>query len=350
MRVSLPFVLALLLLPAGVPAFADAADNNLLAARQPLAESAQQEPANPDPLEKFNRFMFKMNDELDRYLLVPAAYGYRAVVPNPARKAILNFSRTFVLPNTLGYQVLQGKPGKAGMTLARLLINLTLGFGGIFDPATDMGLPHYTEDFGQTLGVWGVGPGPYLVLPFLGPSTLRDTLAKIPQYLFSVEQKISDEDRINFIILDTLAFRESLLGAEKLLPSERYLAFRNVYLERRKRLINDCDSGSKQKEACVDTFFERFLDDLFLDEEEEAPASSEYSLPLSNLALAAGDGQQWQSDFPRPISLYSRQRMRMALLRSTLSISLLTPPDFSPRPTQTPPQEEMSRAVWSLEG
>lgn len=136
--------------------------------------------ANPvaiyDPWEPFNRRMYRFNAAADRYVLLPVVRAYRAVTPAPVRTGIANFFRNLDEVTTFVNTVLQGKADAAGVTLARFAINSTVGIAGLFDPATRMGLARQREDFGQTLGAWGVKSGPYLVLPFFGPSSLRDGL------------------------------------------------------------------------------------------------------------------------------------------------------------------------------
>ncbi|MEK7787875.1 MAG: VacJ family lipoprotein, partial [Chloroflexota bacterium] len=123
-----------------------------------------------DPLEGFNRAMYTFNDKFDRYLLKPVAKGYRAITPKPVSKSISNFFRNLHDPGIMLNNLLQGKPGQAASDLGRFLVNSTVGIAGLFDVATKWGLQKHNEDFGQTLAVWGVGDGPYLVLPFFGPS------------------------------------------------------------------------------------------------------------------------------------------------------------------------------------
>lgn len=127
-----------------------------------------------DPWEGFNRKMFAMNDALDRNVMTPVALGYRAVTHKKQRKGIRNFLANLRTPVILVNDILQGEVGRAGDTLGRFVINSTIGFGGMGDPAERIGIAQHSEDFGQTLAVWGVDSGPYLVLPFLGPSTVRD--------------------------------------------------------------------------------------------------------------------------------------------------------------------------------
>jgi phospholipid-binding lipoprotein MlaA len=129
-----------------------------------------------DPWEPMNRKVFAFDMTLDRYVFKPVAKGYRWAVPQPARDSIRGVLDTWHSPITIVNAILQGNPNRAFASFGRAVVNATLGFGGLFDPATDMGIPSYQEDFGQTLGVWGVQEGPYLVLPFLGPKPPRDAI------------------------------------------------------------------------------------------------------------------------------------------------------------------------------
>jgi phospholipid-binding lipoprotein MlaA len=128
----------------------------------------------PDPLEGVNRVVFGFNQVVDRLVLEPTARIYRAVIPPPVRRGVSNVLTNLASPITLANDVLQGNPEAAANTMKRFMVNSTLGLGGIFDHATGLGEPLHREDFGQTLGTWGVGPGPYIVLPVLGPANPRD--------------------------------------------------------------------------------------------------------------------------------------------------------------------------------
>jgi phospholipid-binding lipoprotein MlaA len=135
---------------------------------------------NPsDPYESFNRSMYKFNDGVDRAVLQPVAKGYRAVTNKPIREGVGNFLGNLKEPITAANQLLQGKPADAGAAAGRFVINTTLGIVGIFDTASAIGIDRKTEDFGQTLGVWGVRAGPYLVLPFLGSTNPRDLFGMV---------------------------------------------------------------------------------------------------------------------------------------------------------------------------
>jgi phospholipid-binding lipoprotein MlaA len=143
-----------------------------------VASAANAAPADFDPLEKVNRPIFWFNDQLDVFLLEPIAKGWDFVVPNRAQGAISDAFDNARFPIDFTNELLQGKPANAGKTLGRFLLNSTLGVGGLFDVAKAAGLPGRQEDFGQTLGVWGIRNGPYLVLPVLGPSTFRDACGR----------------------------------------------------------------------------------------------------------------------------------------------------------------------------
>ena len=129
-----------------------------------------------DPLEGLNRHIFAANLAVDTFLLRPAAVAYREIVPAPVKFVVRNFVNNLRLPWTFVNDLAQGEGNRAGVALARFVVNSTIGIGGLFDPATEMGLPHHKEDFGQTLAVWGMEDGPYLVLPLLGPSNFRDAI------------------------------------------------------------------------------------------------------------------------------------------------------------------------------
>ncbi len=132
-----------------------------------------------DPLEGLNRVVFGFNELVDHIVIEPSARIYRAVIPPPIRTGVTNVLNNLASPITLTNDILQGNPEAAANTIKRFMINSTLGIGGIFDHATGLGEPLHREDFGQTLGTWGVGGGPYLVLPILGPSNPRDAVGLV---------------------------------------------------------------------------------------------------------------------------------------------------------------------------
>ncbi|HKD47732.1 MAG TPA: VacJ family lipoprotein [Rhizomicrobium sp.] len=130
--------------------------------------------ANNDPYEPTNREVLQLNGKIDRYFVIPTVAVYFVLVPEPGRRAVHRVLENLTLPTTFVNDLLQGQLTRGGQTAARFLINTTIGFGGILDPASRMKIPDHGSDFGITLGAWGVGEGPYLVLPFLGPSNPRD--------------------------------------------------------------------------------------------------------------------------------------------------------------------------------
>lgn len=162
-----------LLVVAGSLALAGCASDRL-----PPAQAAVAEQAN-DPFEPMNRFVFGMNNGFDKAVLLPVAQAYVDVVPDPARDGVHNFLENLDLPVTFANDLLQGEFDRAGQTLGRFTVNTTIGIGGLIDVASDMGIPDHTEDFGQTLGTWGVGEGPYLVMPFFGPDPPRDIFGQV---------------------------------------------------------------------------------------------------------------------------------------------------------------------------
>lgn len=194
-----------------------------------------------DPWEGYNRAMFTFNDTVDRYTLKPLAKGYRFITPKFVRKGVSNiFSNIREVPTILN-GILQGKPGQATRDTGRLLINSTIGLAGIFDVAQHMGLkPGDGEDFGQTLAVWGIKQGPYVVLPFLGPSTLRDSVS-LPADWYSDPRAYIDHVRTKnaTVAVGLLDTRTNLLDIEKHITGDAYTFVRDAYLQRRNFLINN---------------------------------------------------------------------------------------------------------------
>ncbi|MGE0743222.1 MAG: VacJ family lipoprotein [Hyphomonadaceae bacterium] len=176
---------------------------------------AQAQTQVPDPWEGFNRDMFAVHEAVDQAVLEPVARGYRAITPEPVREGVRNFLRNLRAPVILANDVLQGEVDRAGTTAARFAVNTTIGIGGVFDPASDMGLERHDEDFGQTLAVWGVESGPYLFVPLLGPTTVRDGVGRIADNAFDPLTYAQGEDadtvRIARGLLTAVSVRESLL-------------------------------------------------------------------------------------------------------------------------------------------
>jgi phospholipid-binding lipoprotein MlaA len=199
---------------------------------------------NPkDPIEGFNRAMFAFNDGLDTVIIKPVAQGYEAVLPTPVRTGVTKFfgniADVFIAVNNL----LQGKVPEAFSDAGRFVVNSTIGVLGVIDWATDMGLEKHDEDFGQTFGRWGVGNGAYVVVPFFGPRTVRDTVGLV------LDVKADPVDNIDLIpTRNTLlavriaSDRANMLPADKVIEEaalDKYSYMRDGYLQRRRSLIHD---------------------------------------------------------------------------------------------------------------
>jgi phospholipid-binding lipoprotein MlaA len=204
-----------------------------------------------DPWEGFNRASYKFNDALDRAIAKPVAKGYKKVTPRVVRTGVSNFLSNLDTISTVVNDVLQGKMKQAGRDSGRFLLNSTLGLGGLFDPASAAGFERNDEDFGQTLGKWGVKSGPYLMLPILGPSTVRDTFARIPdQFTYPVNYLEDDSTRYIIRGFDFLDLRAGLLDLEPQLEKsyDKYAFIRNAWLQRREFQVKDGDIGDVSSE------------------------------------------------------------------------------------------------------
>lgn len=179
----------------------------------PGVASAQD--AQGDPWEGFNRSMYAVHDSVDQAVLEPVARGYRAITPRPVRQGVVNFLRNLRGPVIFANDVLQGEIGRAGTTAARFGVNSTIGLAGLFDPASSMGLDRHDEDFGQTLAVWGVESGPYIFVPLLGPTTVRDSAGRIVDMAFDpltwAEFDEVDDVRAGRGVLTALSAREAVI-------------------------------------------------------------------------------------------------------------------------------------------
>lgn len=197
---------------------------------------------NVDPYEGFNRKIFSFNDGLDRYILKPVSKGYQYITPNFIERGISNFFSNLSEVGSLVNATLQGKPVQGAKHTGRLLINSTIGLAGLFDVAKYMKLEKMDgEDFGQTLAVWGVNSGPYIVLPFLGSSTIRGGVSiPVENALDPLTYYPEDvETRLALKSLEIIDLRARLLQAEEFITGDRYLFIRDAYLQRREFLIND---------------------------------------------------------------------------------------------------------------
>lgn len=208
-----------------------------------LAGCATGPNANPaDPIEPFNREVFRINEDFDKGVLKPVAQTYVDVVPSPARTAVPNFFSNAGDVYSAVNNLLQFKGTAALEDTMRVAINTVFGLGGLIDIASDAGLPKHKEDFGQTLGVWGVPAGPYIVWPLLGPSTVRDTAGFLVDWQLDPLTYFDGTVTYSLAALRVVDVRASLLGASNVLEDaavDKYTFMRDAYLQRRRYLIYD---------------------------------------------------------------------------------------------------------------
>ncbi|PWK49961.1 MlaA family lipoprotein [Pleionea mediterranea] len=206
-----------------------------------------------DPYESFNRKVYSFNRAIDKAVIKPVAEGYKAVTPDPVEAGVDNFFSNLGDIGNFVNNLLQFKVTGATSDLGRFLINSTLGLGGLFDPASAMGLEKHDEDFGQTLATWGVEPGPYLMLPFLGPSTLRDT-ASMPadNYFDPVSYLEDDSAQYSLKGIRLLVKRAELLELEQQIENalDEYSFIRDAYLQNRKYKVYDGDLPFEDDFGC----------------------------------------------------------------------------------------------------
>lgn len=226
-----------------------------LLAAAALSACAGRQPPKPDydPWEPFNRRIFWFNDKLDQYALEPVARGWDYVIPDPVQRSLSHFFNNLRFPIVFVNNLLQGKPRPAVEELARFQINTFIGGLGFFDVAADFGLPLQHEDTGQTLGVWGIAPGPYLVLPLLGPSGMRDGVGLVGDailgfytYFITVPGVTLGATAINLV--NERSRLLELVKNAKDASLDYYTFVRNAYVQHRWRLINDRTSRTSPEE------------------------------------------------------------------------------------------------------
>jgi phospholipid-binding lipoprotein MlaA len=207
-----------------------------------------------DPFERANRSIYKFNNAADRAVFRPAARAWKTTVPQPVRHGLANFVANLAYPGTIINDLLQGKFTQGGHDFTRLLINTVFGFG-FFDPASSAGLERHDEDFGQTLGKWGVPAGPYLMLPIFGPSSVRDAPARLADDYTSARHYISDP-YVNWGLwaIDKLEVRASLLSLDAALDRtfDPYAFIRNAWIQRREYEVRDGEAADDNPDAETD--------------------------------------------------------------------------------------------------
>ena len=196
--------------------------------------------AENDPFEGINKKTHNLNQTLDLQLASPVARFYKRITPDLLERGITNFTRNIEDLSIAVNNILQGKVNEGVSDLFRFTINSTLGVAGFIDVSTGLGFEKHDEDFGQTLAVWGVNEGPYIVLPGLGPSTLRDTLAMIPDS-FLTPLWLIDHDRTSYSLtaIDLVDTRARYLGLESVVIGDEYLFYKDAYLQSREFEVKD---------------------------------------------------------------------------------------------------------------
>ena len=227
--------------------------------------SANKERNPADPFEGVNRVVFKFNDTLDRFVVKPVAKTYRWVAPKFVERGVSNFFSNLGEVTTIPNHLLQGKVGQSFNSTGRFLINSTIGVVGLWDVATPMGLRKTKEDFGQTLGKWHVPSGPYLVLPILGPSTVRDAGGTVVDTLTKPTTWLPEDEaaRLSLTGLSGINTRAELLDSESLLTGDRYSAIRDFYLQIREFNVKDGAVEDDFTSDSVEDSEEEFLDESF---------------------------------------------------------------------------------------
>jgi phospholipid-binding lipoprotein MlaA len=237
-----------------------------------------------DPWESWNRGVYKVNDKLDRAVAKPVARAYVRAVPEAARTGINNALANLRTTTVMINDALQGKFGAAANDLARLVVNTTVGFGGLLDPASQMGLDRNDEDFGQTLGHWGVPAGPFLEIPFLGPSDTRDGPARIVD-LFTGATHYIDNNYVAYGLygVGVVDSRASLMSLEETLKHvfDPYAFIRDAYLQRRAYMISD---GKITEEPLLDP------------EADDSPSAAPAAAPAKPATAPPGNPQAGTKD------------------------------------------------------
>lgn len=196
--------------------------------------------AEEDPWESFNRSIYSFNNTADAYLVKPVAQGYAYIMPEVGRKGVNNFFNNLLDVNGALNGFLQGRVDQGLENVGRVIINSTIGIFGLFDVATKLGVPQYQTDFGHTLSIWGVPQGPFVMLPFLGPSTMRSGVGTaFDAYASPMGQMGNSDPAWGLRVFNIVDLRAGLLGADELLSGDQYIFLRDAYLQQRRLQISD---------------------------------------------------------------------------------------------------------------
>jgi len=226
----------------------------LLASACAGTQNRHTDPVN-DPWEGFNRKVHRFNMELDKAVARPVAKAYRKITPRPVQRGVSNFFRNIDYPVTFVNELLQGKFKEGGISTGRFLVNSTVGLFGLFDVATRMGIPDYDEDFGQTFAHWGYEESRYLVLPFFGPSTVRDGIGQgFYGYLHPVSYVAREDHFYTPMVLDLIQTRAAFLNQDETLNDayDPYTLVRDAWLQNREFKIYDGNTPMPDYEALLD--------------------------------------------------------------------------------------------------
>lgn len=242
-----------------------------------LAGCAIAKPRNDDPLEKYNRKVYAFNDSLDKAVIRPVAVGYRKVTNPPVRRSVSDFFTNLRMPVTVANDLLQARPKQALQSTGRFLVNITLGIGGLFDPASSLGLPIENNDFGVTLARWGVPEGDYLMLPFLGPTTMRDVWqVPVDGYFFdplSIYARTHSYHGQQYLpqLVYLVNLRSRAFDAEGFLQSayDPYVFVRDAYRQRRLYKIYDGNPPASLIEQMQGLDQDNFDPDQLLEEQHQ---------------------------------------------------------------------------------
>jgi phospholipid-binding lipoprotein MlaA len=245
---------------------------------------------NPkDPIEGFNRAMFAINDGVDQAVLRPVAVGYDTVLPSPVKQGVTNFFGNIGDVFTAVNNILQGKVADGVSDFGRVLLNSTVGLFGLIDVASDVGMEKHDEDFGQTFGRWGAGSGAYVVLPLMGPSSVRDVLGSVVDSNTSLIPQVNDVSvRNSLMALNLIDKRAGFLAADKVVEAaalDKYSYVRDAYLQRRNNLVHDGNPPREREDASIWTEEDVRRAAIVLKEMQLEPAKSE---PISD-ATALGE-------------------------------------------------------------
>ena len=196
--------------------------------------------AEEDPWESFNRSIYSFNNTADAYLVKPVAQGYAYIMPEVGRTGVNNFFNNLLDVNGALNGLLQGRVDQGLENVGRVIINSTIGIFGLFDVATKLGVPQYQTDFGHTLSIWGVPQGPFVMLPFLGPRTMRSGVGTaFDAYASPMGQMGNSDPAWGLRVFNIVDFRAGLLGADELLSGDQYIFLRDAYLQQRRLQISD---------------------------------------------------------------------------------------------------------------